>query len=748
MTPAKMTPREWIRRIVFFFPFQLLLAQFKRNHFTLILWILLFMAINGQFASRYGIHALLLFPEYLDSVGLLSHLILGMAAGGFIIAYHITNYIINGYRFPVLATFNNPFYKFSLNNSLIPLIFILNHIWAMYQFQIAEEFISSGEVVVNLLGYVVGASLIISLSVIYFLNTDKGILKPGKKHRSKEADQVPAKDLFGRNILWYRLFKTKQEGWKIATYMASPFRMELARSSTHYKIETLMKVFSRNHMNATFFEIAVLVMVFVFGIFRDVPVLEIPAGSSIFLLFTIGILISGALYTWLKGWTGFIIVLLLVVINFLSQYAEFNYRNFAYGLVYEGVEIPYNESAIHEAAHDSSWNADARQIELQVLENWKLKQDKDKPLLVLVNVSGGGMRSSLWTFTVLQNSDSKLGGQLYDAAHIISGSSGGMIGAAYYRELFNSYGQKQACNPKFRKNISKDLLNPIALTLTLNDVFPRWQKFSYEGQRYTKDRGYAFEKGLEENLVQFKGKKLKDYRNDELMSYMPSMLFSPTINNDGRRLLVGSRSYSFLTTPECNLTEKESHVESIDFMRFMNQAGPENLKMSSALRMSATFPYVMPNVSMPTYPHIELADAGIRDNFGFLSTLQYILEFEEWIEENTSGVVVLQIRDQVSKIKIRKHAHLSLFSTLTNPLKGFYANWVNYQEYNQDQYKMLLDERLGVPLHLMLFEGDWVENRKVSLSWHLTQKEKETINESWFSERNQETMRQLEKLLK
>jgi hypothetical protein len=746
VTPTKLTPKEWLRRIIFFFPFQLFLAQLKRNHITLLLWIFLFMLINGQLGARYGLTSLFLYPEYLNEVGPISHLLLGFAVGGFIVAFNISNYIINGYRFPVIATMSNPFYKFSLNNGMIPLIFLLNHILTMWSEQVVQELEAPGTVVLNIAAYLGGVMLLISTTIFYFLRTDKGILKFVEKKRvnkTRRPKMQPAGQLFGKNIMWYRMLKTKEEGWTIKTYLAHPFKIQLARSSNHYNIKTLLEVFTKNHINATLFEVLILITIFTMGLFHDVDFFLIPAAASILLLFTVLILISGATYTWLKGWSSFFIIALLVLANYGSQYAAFRYRSSVYGLKYNGVEIPYTNDRIQAYADSTGLRKSSFEAELKILDNWKAKQNVAKPKLILLNVSGGGLRSAFWTFYSLQKADSSLGGALMTRAHMLSGSSGGMIGAAYFREL--GIRGLDPYEAKHRNNMSSDLLNPVAFTIAVNDIFPRWQNFKLHGEKYLKDRAYAFERSLNQNLGGIINKRMGDYAELEAKAQIPSFLFAPTINNDGRRLLSGTRSYAFLT--KSSKGSKGAVLESIDLHSFMSEANPERMKLSSMLRMSATFPYVFPNASMPTVPEIEMADAGLRDNFGFVSSVQYVMNFQEWIEENTSGVVILQLRDLLSEIRIRPNPHPSLIQALTSPLGGFYNNWVNIQEYNQEEYRLMLQNQLDVPLEVLSFEMDPGELGRVSLSWHLTKREKNAILDSWNTAHNQAVLKRLEELL-
>jgi hypothetical protein len=69
---------------------------------------------------------------------------------------------------------------------------------------------------------------------------------------------------------------------------------------------------------------------------------------------------------------------------------------------------------------------------IHVLENWKRKQGEEKPLFVIVNTSGGGHRSATFTMSILQRLDSFTNGEMMKKTFLITGASGGMIGASYF----------------------------------------------------------------------------------------------------------------------------------------------------------------------------------------------------------------------------------------------------------------------------------------------------------------------------
>jgi hypothetical protein len=107
-------------RIAYSFPVQLLLNNLKRNVVLLFCWVILFAMITGSFGKYLGIPYLFLDPEYLNTVGFTSFFIMGLATAGFVMAFHISCYIIDGHRFSFVGTLPRPFFKFSLNNSIIP----------------------------------------------------------------------------------------------------------------------------------------------------------------------------------------------------------------------------------------------------------------------------------------------------------------------------------------------------------------------------------------------------------------------------------------------------------------------------------------------------------------------------------------------------------------------------------------------------------------------------------------------------
>lgn len=162
-----MTPRDnipsfsLIEKVIYFFPVQLLFIHLKKNVLLLGFWLVLFALITKSLSLKYGVPYLFLYPEYLGEVGFLSHCIVGLTAGAFIMAFNISSYSVNGFRFPFLATLNRPFIKYCQNNFIIPVAFSITYIFSAATFQFVNEEEGIWQIIINLSGFVSGNLLFI-----------------------------------------------------------------------------------------------------------------------------------------------------------------------------------------------------------------------------------------------------------------------------------------------------------------------------------------------------------------------------------------------------------------------------------------------------------------------------------------------------------------------------------------------------------------------------------------------------------
>jgi hypothetical protein len=179
------------------------------------------------------------------------------------------------------------------------------------------------------------------------------------------------------------------------------------------------------------------------------------------------------------------------------------------------------------------------------------------------------------------------------------------------------------------------------------------------------------------------------------------------------------------------------------------------------LRMSATFPYITPNTTLPTEPPIQIMDAGISDNFGMSDAIRFLYAFNEWISENTSGVIFLSIRDSPKLGTIMAKKGQTIIDDVTQPISSVYNNFENFQDITSDMLLGQAHSWLRVPIDrldlqyqsenylpiLQKMDSIRQTSARASLSWRLTTREKDGVVNSINSDRNQEELRKLVRLL-
>ncbi|MEO9476364.1 MAG: patatin-like phospholipase family protein [Cyclobacteriaceae bacterium] len=733
--------------------------QLKRNPALIGIWVLLIVLFSGGIGKIYGVHYLFLDPEYLNRVDFLSFFIVGLCFGCFTMAYHITGYILDGYRFSFVGVLERPFAKFTLNNSILPLLTGLTYMVMIIRFQLLNEMTSGVQLLLNLGGFLVGVTAVITGFIYYFRFTNSDIFK----YLSGSVDQRLMKVGISRETVMDRLKNRKQNKYRVDTY----FDLKLRLRSCHglndfYDKKALVKVFDQNHMNSVILELGVIIVILVLGYFMENPIFQIPAAASVLLMMTILVMIIGAVSYWLKEWGTAFVFGLFLVINIMVKVGVLKGTYEVRGLDYSGQKANYTLENLASMQNSSQVEKDFLEG-IKVLNNWKSRQTEANPKIVFLCVSGGGQRAALWTVNVMQKIDQELEGQLFNKTFMITGASGGMIGASYYRDILQMDDSARPNPEEQLENIGKDNLNSVIYSLLVNDAFFRVRKTRFSGRTHSKDRGYVFEENLNRNLDYVFREKLSDYKMDELSARIPLLLLAPVIANDGRKLYLSNLPVAFMNVSPAGKSMNEK-VWSVDFNNMYRNQGSDGLNFLSALRMSASFPYITPTISLPSQPRMEVMDAGIADNFGVSDAVHFITVFREWIEKNTSGVELIIIRDTQKLAPAEAQSNPSFIDRLTYPIASVYNNLGNMQDISNDMKIEYMKHSISVPVGVASFEYNTESNidvkylieskavdrrrlERASLSWHLTTKEKQNIIDNIQSKPNQTNLIQVRHFL-
>lgn len=734
-----------LKNIFYSFPVQLLILHFRKYQVLLIFWLVLAGAINSGFMKSYGADSLFFVPEYMGEVNALSAMFVGIAMGVFFMSWNITTFILHTKRFKFLAATSKPFLKFCINNAVFPIAFLVFYIVKVVGYGLGKELLSASELAFLLAGFLGGLTLLVSFSFAYFFGADRTILRtmtpvignPESFKKTYGASKSSASDNFGM---------------KVTYFITGRFRYKKARPVMHYSEQFLDTIFKRHHFAAMIGILLAFIFLITGGFFLDVKFFQVPAAASIFIFFAVMVAVIGALTYFLESWSLLFIIGLGVILNVLYQNEIIDPRNKAYGINYNNKEDrpKYSRESLNLLCTPAIMARD-RENMIGILNNWKQKQAVEKPVMIFINVSGGGLRSATFVMNTLQNLDSITKGRLMQQAFLISGASGGMLSATYFRELYLETKRGKEINlheNQYTNKITQDLLNPIFSSMISRDIFSPAQKFSVGDYQYIKDRGYAFEQKLNENSGYKLNKQIKDYAADEKAANIPLIIFNSVITRDGRKMMVSTQPLSFLMKPLALSNDTLFSPDAVDFSALFAKQNPSNLRLLTALRMNATFPYVLPNVWLPSDPVVDVMDAGIRDNFGQETSLRFVDNFKEWIEENTSGVIILQIRDRINDNWTHPLETGSITDILVKPATMLQHNWYKLQDYFQaDQYSYLKHASITNMHRLTFIYVPKKEVQGAALNFHLTAAEKKDVIASFNSQSNQNVLKTLLQLM-
>jgi hypothetical protein len=367
--------------------------------------------------------------------------------------------------------------------------------------------------------------------------------------------------------------------------------------------------------------------------------------------------------------------------------------------------------------------------------------DVPRPL-ILVCASGGGIRAATWTAAILaQLNDSP---NFRPAVRLITGASGGMVGSAVWVASLQNGGTPR----DIVAAVAGDALSAAAHRLVYRDI-----PFAFLPFINDDNRGQALEQAWNAHTGGGLSIPLGSLRAGELAGTLPSLVFSPMIVEDGRRLIVSNLDLSALTTSEVRWlghSAPETASRSAFHIEDLIPGTLDRLPLSTAARLSASFPYVSPAAVLPTTPSRRVVDAGYYDNYGLSLACEWLRQCltheTAWFTRNVSKILLLQIRDNVSELSVDGEQRSDIapqdrhrfgrfsaaaargFEWLTSPISGVLSARDSVMLFRNDAAleaaTQLSDSQCGpgfLSTTIFEFKGE------ASLSWYLTRAELEGI---------------------
>ncbi|HEY8504658.1 MAG TPA: patatin-like phospholipase family protein, partial [Gemmataceae bacterium] len=353
----------------------------------------------------------------------------------------------------------------------------------------------------------------------------------------------------------------------------------------------------------------------------------------------------------------------------------------------------------------------------------------EKKPLVVIAVSGGGMQAGAWVLALLQRLEyefARMEPPVEFPYHVrlITGASGGMYGAAYYVVRLPAPGGKlgparMAAMRGHYAQLTEDCLTPLVRQMAFRDLMGFFSPWSYR-----RDRGQALENAWKRNLRTDEekannrpspiGLTFDDLHEREVAGWCPSLVFTPMCVEGGRRLLISNLRLQLVASNDGNLISEKTYPsgepmrtfshDAYEFFRLFPRAR-DRFEVATAVRMSATFPYISPAVSLPTVPRRRVVDAGYYDNYGVSLAGAWLFSgaHQEWLEKNVSKVLLIQIRSGpyererlTAGLPADRSTRLSRgVEELTSPLEGLFNARVSSSSFRNDGLLEVLTQRFN-----------------------------------------------------
>lgn len=351
--------------------------------------------------------------------------------------------------------------------------------------------------------------------------------------------------------------------------------------------------------------------------------------------------------------------------------------------------------------------------------------------IVVVAASGGGIQAAAWTARVLTGlqEDPELSIGFTRSIRLISAVSGGSVGSMYFLERFT-----ERCPPSITdlteilQAAESSSLEATAWGFTYYDVpgmlFPPVSR--------SRDRGWAIEQAWAERLADRRA-TLGSWRSSIQAGKRPAVVFNATVVETGKRLLL---------TP---ITLRLWEERKVDTSASLYPG--QDLPIVTAVRLSATFPYVSPIVRAPELANdprrrYHLADGGYYENFGVLTALEWLEQLLKGSEEKPRAIIIIQIRAFPPETDKEPKSRRGWLYRAIGPLLTLMHVRTPSQTFRNDRDVDAFRARwstINMPVESFTFSTD--SDGEGPLSWHLSPQEKEALHAAWQHPRSKDLER-------
>jgi len=390
-------------------------------------------------------------------------------------------------------------------------------------------------------------------------------------------------------------------------------------------------------------------------------------------------------------------------------------------------------------------------------ELWSRRHPDRDPVLVAVAASGGGITASLWTAKVLAELQREFGPEFSESIYGLSTASGGSVGAMYFIDAFNAFGNgRPPSEADLDRVVEKAGVSSLAATAWGLAYPDFWRGFSLQNPfRPYFDRAWAMEQVWKRTLRPGDSEgttvpTLAQWRADTLAGRRPAALFNATVAETGERLLLSPLKLNPL--PGGCVAENPGFEDCVDARTFTSLYQKKDLPVTTAARLSATFPFVSPitraRLGRGEVNGYHVADGGYYDNFGVVTLvegLDRIFHMQKDPRQEVPAasaaaanpdplappkILIVEIRASDSK-KVKEAASRRGWAFGTaGPMLTLLNVWGSGQT-SRNNLDLRLLEELAPKLGFTVQRATFPLATEAPLSWHLTEAEKQKIENAW-----------------
>jgi hypothetical protein len=365
-----------------------------------------------------------------------------------------------------------------------------------------------------------------------------------------------------------------------------------------------------------------------------------------------------------------------------------------------------------------------------------------EPVIIAVAAGGGGGSAALWSARVLAGLQRQFGPRFTDSIQLVSAVSGGSLGTVYFLDAFDGDTGKPGATPSDDRldqvvtTAGRSTLAPVAWGLAYPDF---WRFFSVRYPNPYVDRGWALEEAVNARLG-IPDRQLSQWRDGIIAGWRPAVLFNATVSETGERLVISPLRLQPVTRAckEPDAVTDTACEDQIDaaILSGTYKSNPD-LRVATAARLSATFPFVFPiprprNTGQGERAY-HIADGGYYDNDGLLTLV-------EWAQKaivfaggsSVRKILLIDIRVIDPPLKTQPRAGW-IYSTVGPLLTMLTARTSSQGQRNEVDVKLLsgLRQMGDIRIEHVSFPMTLLTSR----SWHLPTSERTAIQQYWDTDR-------------